>query len=259
MSRSDQRLALLEAAVAQSYNAVLITDAKMTDGGPFIVYANPAFCAMTGYSLEQLLGKSPHILQGDDTDPEVIQRVRECLKEHRFFEGSTVNYRSDGSSYVVQWNISPVRDKSDTVTHFVSVQQNISQRICIEQDRDLLAQALNVAPDPVFITDRSSTIVFANEAFHLLTGYEIDDIIGKKTSILHSTNHDEAFFVHFKKSQQKNKVLRTIFTNKHRNGSVFYTEQSISALLNSKGDITHYVSISRDVSERVVREKNYVK
>ncbi len=64
MTSSSQRLALLEAVVEQSFNAVLITDANLANGGPFIVYVNPAFCSMTGYTAEALIGASPRILQG---------------------------------------------------------------------------------------------------------------------------------------------------------------------------------------------------
>ncbi|MDU8473565.1 PAS domain S-box protein, partial [Pseudomonas syringae pv. actinidiae] len=145
MTSSSQRLALLEAVVEQSFNAVLITDANLANGGPLIVYVNPAFCTMTGYTADELIGVSPRILQGADTDPQVIERLRQCLSERLFFEGSTVNYRADGSPYVVEWKISPVRDDTGTVCNFVSVQQNISPRIRAEREQHLLAQALNAA------------------------------------------------------------------------------------------------------------------
>ena len=63
--------AVLEAAFKHGYNAMVITDADF-DGGPFIRRCNPAFCAMTGYTEEELIGRSPRILQGRDTDREVI-------------------------------------------------------------------------------------------------------------------------------------------------------------------------------------------
>lgn len=85
MTSSSQRLALLEAVVEQSFNAVLITDANLANGGPLIVYVNPAFCTMTGYTAEELIGLSPRILQGADTDPQVIERLRQCLSERLFF------------------------------------------------------------------------------------------------------------------------------------------------------------------------------
>ena len=101
---------LLHTAVAQAFNAVVITNATLEGEGPCITYCNPAFCRMTGYTEQELLGRSPRLLQGPHTDPQVLQRLRECLQQGRFFQGSTVNYRKDGSSYLVEWNISPVRD-----------------------------------------------------------------------------------------------------------------------------------------------------
>ncbi|EKG40126.1 sensor domain-containing diguanylate cyclase [Pseudomonas syringae] len=255
MTSSSQRLALLEAVVEQSFNAVLITDANLANGGPFIVYVNPAFCSMTGYTAEALIGASPRILQGPDTDPQVIERMRECLSESLFFEGSTVNYRADGSPYIVEWKISPVRDDAGTVCNFVSVQQNISPRIRAEREQHLLAQALNAALDPIIITDCNSTIVFANEAFQQITGYSSSEILGENPRMLSSGKHDEAFYAQFKEALKSGAPLRTTFINKRKDGSLFYAEHSISPLCNLEGAITHYVSISQDVTTRLGREQ----
>lgn len=92
---------LLHTAVAQAFNAVVITNAALDGEGPCITYCNPAFCRMTGYTEQELLGRSPRLLQGPKTDPQVLQRLRECLRSGTFFQGSTVNYRKDGSSYLV--------------------------------------------------------------------------------------------------------------------------------------------------------------
>ncbi|KPZ10148.1 Sensory box/GGDEF domain protein [Pseudomonas syringae pv. viburni] len=255
MTSSSQRLALLEAVVEQSFNAVLITDANLANGGPLIVYVNPAFCTMTGYTAEELIGLSPRILQGADTDPQVIERLRQCLSERLFFEGSTVNYRADGSPYVVEWKISPVRDDAGQVCNFVSVQQNISPRIRAEREQHLLAQALNAAFDPIIITDRNSTIVFANEAFQLITGYSAPEIIGQNPRMLRSGKHDALFYAQFNESLASGEPFRTTFINKRKDGSLFYAEHSISPLRNVEGAMTHYVSISQDVTTRLGREQ----
>lgn len=255
MMLPSQRLALLEAAVEQSFNAVLITDADVAGGGPFIVYVNPEFCSMTGYAAQDLIGRSPRILQGADTDPDVIARLRHCVRENLFFEGTTVNYRADGSAYDVEWKISPVRDETGTVSHFVSVQQNISRRIRAEQEQHLLAQALNVALDPILITDRRAVIVFANEAFQNLTGYSSSEILGQTPAIMHSGKHDATFYALFNESLCSGKPFRTVFINKRKDGSFFYSEQSIAPLRNAEDEVTHFVSISQDVTKRMGREQ----
>jgi len=120
MSSHDEtwlvRSGLLRSALEQSFNSVLITDAQPGPMGPRIVYANPAFCEMTGYSEAELLGQTPRILQGALTSPEVLQTLRECLQADRFFRGSTINYRKDGRPYTVEWNISPVKDEAGVTT-----------------------------------------------------------------------------------------------------------------------------------------------
>jgi len=255
MTSPSQRLALLESVVEQSFDAVLITDADFQNGGPFIVYANPEFCAMTGYTAEELVGRSPQIFQGPATDPEVISRMRRCVQGGLFFEGSAVNYRADGSTYVVEWRISPVRDETGTVCNFASVQRNINDRTQSEREKKLLAQALNVALEPIFITDRDSTIIFANEAFLNLTGYPSAEIIGQSPRILSSGKHDEIFYAKFNKALTSGKAFRIRFINKRKDGSLFNAEHSISSLLNAAGEITHYVSISQDVTKRMGREQ----
>lgn len=246
---------LFQAAIDQSYNAVVITDAQPSPAGPLIVYANPAFCQMTGYALAELIGKSPRILQGQDTDAGVIDRLRECLREGRFFEGSTINYRKDGTAYVVQWNISPIRDADDNITHFVSVQQNISAMIAAEQARDLLATALNDSPDAILITDHQSKIVFVNQSFLDLTGYTQEETLGKTPALLHSGVHDARFYRDLWETLRKGKSFRYVFTNRRKDGSLFHAEESIAPVRNAKGEITHFVSFSKDSTARVNAER----
>lgn len=119
---------LFQKAIEAAYDAVLITDAELELPGPSIVYANPAFSKMTGYSLDELIGKTPRILQGPETDFAVIQRLRSDLENGRQFEGMSKNYRKDGSTFVMEWTISPVLDDDNQVTHYVAVQRDVSKR-----------------------------------------------------------------------------------------------------------------------------------
>lgn len=180
---------LLQVALAQSFSAVMITTVDTTGLGPVIVYANAALCQMTGYSEAELIGQSPRILQGPATDNKVLQHLRHCLKEGLYFEGAAINYRKNGETYHVEWNISPVHDDAGLVQYFVSMQRDVTARVHAEQQHALLAQALNASNDAIWITDENLVIVFANEATECITGYARAELLGQTPMILRSGMH----------------------------------------------------------------------
>ncbi|MDE2204524.1 MAG: diguanylate cyclase [Burkholderiaceae bacterium] len=251
---STPLLTLFEAAITQAWNAIVITDADV-GAGCRVQFANPAFLAMTGYSLDELHGQSLRILQGPKTDPNVIDELRLCLKEARFFEGTTTNYRKDGSSYTLRWSISPVRDDSGRVTNFVSVQQDISAYVQAEHTNRLLARALDATSDPVMLTDANARIIFANTAFAKSTGYTVDEIQGSTPALFKSGKHDETFYAAMRRSLASGRDFRATFINRRRDGTLYHAEQSISPIFDEKGCISHYVSVSKDITKRVEREQ----
>lgn len=247
-ARDLELIDLLHTAVDQAFNAVVVTDANLDAGGPLIEFCNPAFCRMTGYSREELIGRSPRILQGPDTDPEVIDRLRSCLHQGQHFHGSTINYQKDGTPYHVEWNISPVRTRAGAISHFVSVQRNISAKLAAEKTRDLLARALNVGGDPIMITDTLGLIEFVNRSFEELTGYESREILGETPALLHSGKHAEDFYQNLWQTLGDGERFRATFQNRRKDGSLYYVDQSIRPLHDAAGRISHFVSISTDVT-----------
>lgn len=254
---TTSELSLFKAAFMQSWNAIVITNADASTGYG-VLFANPAFSAMTGYSQDELLGRPLKMLQGPDTDPAVIADLRACLQQERYFEGTTFNYRKDGTSYVVHWNISPVRDEDGQLTHFVSVQQDISEMVRVARDNQLLARALDATSDPVIVTDARAHITFVNTAFSRVTGYPVAEVMGKTPALLRSGLHDDAFYATLRKTLDAGKDFRATFINRRRDGTVYHAEQSISPVTDEKGRITHFVSVTKDISERVEKEQGLI-
>ena len=244
---------LLQTAVEQAFNAVVITSAGSDGAGPLITYCNSAFCRMTGYTLTELLGRSPRMLQGPKTDPQVLQRLRECLRSGTFFQGSTVNYRKDGSSYLVEWNISPVRDAQGQVQAYVSVQQDITARVRAEQRQALLARALNATQDAVLIADEQAQILFVNQAFEDLTGYRSDEVLGRTPKFLQSGEHPPAFYSQLRDALARGDSCQTTFANRRKDGSIYHAAQTITPLRDEAGTTQHYVSVTKDVTELIAR------
>lgn len=242
-------------ALEQSFNSVLLTDAKHGAYGPRIIYANPAFCRMTGYSAEELIGQTPRLLQGPLTNPDVLQELRECLQEGRYFKGSTYNYRKDGTPYLVEWNISPIRDESGEITHFVSVQQDISQLAAVQRSEQLLAKALNAAQDAIFITDTNGRIEFANHGFELVTGYSVNEVLGRMPTILKSGEQSDDFYQRLWRSLKAGQTFRATVVNRHKSGRLIHCEETITPVHDSQGEMTHFVSIIKDLSKRILAEQ----
>jgi PAS domain S-box-containing protein len=138
MSRTwhDETNVLLRAAIESANDAVLITEALIDEPGPRIEYINPAFTAMTGYAREDILGRTPRMLQGPKTDRDLLRRLRDDLKNDRPFHGETVNYRKDGSEYHVEWRITGLRDPSGKVLKWVAIQRDVTNRVQHELQRD---------------------------------------------------------------------------------------------------------------------------
>ena len=248
---------LLETALEQSFNAVLITDADLGPGGCRIIYSNPAFSRMTGYSAAQLRGQTPRILQGPRTDAATLQRLRANLHAGKPFQGSAINYRLDGSPYHVEWHISPLRAPGGEVTHFLSVQQDVTALKRAEQRRDLLATALDLAPSAIFITDAEGQIVYANPAFEQLTGYAVPEALGRSPSLLRMPGaHAPAFYRQLEQTLASGAPFEATFTNQRRDGSVYHCNQAITAMRDpATGQISHYISVAADVSLMVEQQR----
>lgn len=118
---------LAEAALEASYDSILITDSNLDH--PRIVYVNPAFCDMTGWSRDEVIGRTPAILQGKETDRNVTDRLRRALEAGRDFEGRTINYRKDGRRFHIEWRTSPVKNEKGEVTHYLAIQRDVTAHV----------------------------------------------------------------------------------------------------------------------------------
>lgn len=113
---------LFQAVAGLAFDSVMVTEATDDHKNSVIIYVNQAFTDLTGYSADEVVGRTPGLLQGPQTEKAVTDRLSDDLKNHRTFHGSTINYRKDGSPFTIEWKVSPVTDGSEA-THYVAVQR----------------------------------------------------------------------------------------------------------------------------------------
>ena len=137
---------VVKAAVQSANDAIIITEALLDEPGPRIEWVNPAFTRMTGYSYDEVIGSTPRMLQGPNTDRSLLSRLKDDLKHGRSFYGETINYRKDGSEYYVEWRITPLfKSDGKTVAKWAAIQRDVTGRVKSEQERDRLYKSERTA------------------------------------------------------------------------------------------------------------------
>ena len=130
----QRRLALLrDRAVIATEMSFTITDPRKPDDP--LVWVNPSFTRLTGYRLDEVVGRNCRLLQGPNTDPAAVRRIGDALQRCEPITEVLLNYRRDGTAYWNQVSISPVTDGNGEVVNFVGVQNDVTERVMVEQER----------------------------------------------------------------------------------------------------------------------------
>jgi two-component system, cell cycle response regulator len=138
--RSQLSLQLFDRAISASPNVVVIADARIPDCP--IIYVNPKFERMTGYSASEVIGKNCRFLQGTDTKQPGLNTIRQALREQKECRVVLRNYRKDGTLFWNDLSISPIRNEAKEVTHYIAVQTDITEYKRMEQERQKYQSSL---------------------------------------------------------------------------------------------------------------------
>ncbi|MFZ6779571.1 EAL domain-containing protein [Undibacterium sp. Ji83W] len=253
----QDNMEMLALSVQQSPFAVVITNA---DGE--LEYGNDSFCRISGYALNEVLGKHVFWNSGDPAD-EKVMRIIKALKVGEHWQGDVLSHRKDGTAYWERQMVSPLCNADGHITHLIAVKQDITdskfQLKEVEQALLLREQALVSSSNGIMITrsdDSDHSIVYVNPAFERITGYTAQEVIGREGRFLVREDLAQPDLEEIRTALREKRAGCALLRNYRKDGTQFWNELHISPVKDATGAATtHFVSVINDVSERVNYQK----
>ena len=247
-------LAILSGLSDLLQSAVTIVDVQ-APGQP-VVYCNPSFERLTGYSRADIIGRNMRILQGPDTDAEVRTAMRSAVAAGEPCSVVIRNYRQDGSAFWSEVRLSPLRDAAGIVTAYIGEQQDVTEREethrALRDSEVRFRAVLESAPDATLLTDSEGRIILVNERLEQLVGYTRAELLGESVSKLMppaTRAQHEAKIAEFTSAPRARMMGagRQLHACR-KDGSVFAADISLNAM--TMGNETIVLAAIRDVTAR---------
>ncbi|MDH5446600.1 MAG: EAL domain-containing protein [Gammaproteobacteria bacterium] len=218
------------------------------DENGYITRASPSVEQLLGYQSDEIIGtKITDIYINPDEREKLFKTLKENNGVVHGFEASLKH--KDGSIVWVSTNAQVIKDGNGKSIGIEGTTRNITEKKAIYRQMRKLSQALEQSADSVTITNAEGEIEYANPACEKTTGYCIDEMLGKKSSILKSGEMENHFYEKLWDSITNGIAFSDTFINKKKDGTLFYEQKTISPLKNTHGEITHYVSTGRDITD----------
>ncbi|SEG11478.1 PAS domain-containing sensor histidine kinase [Flavobacterium urumqiense] len=139
----EQRLKLLETVITQSKDSIIITEPDFKNSEiPKIIYVNPAFSVMSGYPIDEIIGKTPNIFKGPNSDKEEYRKLIDALKKKQECLIETISYKKNKEEYWVRFSMIPIYDTENELSHWISIQRDVSEEKKQEKEKEQLIREL---------------------------------------------------------------------------------------------------------------------
>jgi len=227
-----------------THNSVIIAD---KDG--LVEYVNNGFVKLSGYTLEEIRGKKPGtVLQGPDTDAEVVKKIGEKIRLREPLYEEILNYDKSGSSYWISLTINPVFDTEGNLEKFISIQANITDTKKKSLDYNYQLQAINRS-NAVIEFDTSGHILRANDNFLRIFGYTEEEVVGKHHRIfVDPKEHDSEDYQNLWKTLGRGEHVNQEFKRINKKGEVVYLQGIYNPIFDIRNEPTKIVKFARDIT-----------
>jgi len=258
--QAEEQVHKLSRVVEQSPNIVVITN---TEGN--IEYVNPKFTQITGYSLEEAIGKNPRVLKSGRTPTEVYTELWKTITSGNEWRGEFCNKKKSGELFWESATISPIKNDKDVITHFVAIKYDITLKKQASQERQKVNEQLRTSieqmPSGYILWDKEFRVLEWNHAAEKIFGYSKSEILGKFAANL---------IVPEEARQQIEEVIENLqegnvssYSEKNNNirkdGKLITCQWYNTPLKDRSGNTFSILSMVDDITERLEMEKELIK
>ncbi|HXC02130.1 MAG TPA: response regulator [Opitutaceae bacterium] len=250
--RSDAaQLRLQGAALATAANAIIITDPKGS-----ILWSNPAFTTLTGYTAAEAAGQTPRLLKSGQHDATFYRELWGTILSGRVWRGELINRRKDGSFYHGEQTITPVRDEAGVITHFIGVMNDVTARKRAEEEaretHKRLQELLEYSPAVLYALKLEGERIvpyMVSENMMRLLGFTVAESLSHAWWLgqLHPDDRDRA--VASMAETIANGTSRTEYRLRHKDGSYRWVDDNRRLMRNATGAPAELVGIWADITE----------
>lgn len=222
-------------------------------------YASPRVTAILGYTPEEVLGRTPFDFMPPDEARRVQAAFQEIVSRGRPIVAlENINQHRDGRQIIMETNGSPILSADGRSLGYRGMDRDITDRRAAEQALRLRGAALEAAANAILITNRTGIIEWANPAFTTLSGWTLAEAAGQNPrTLLKSGEHEAEFYAQMWSTISAGRVWQGEIVNRRKDGSLRTEEMTITPLRDAQGEITHFVAIKQDITERKAMESKF--
>jgi len=218
-------------------------------------YLNGAWRETLGYELEEMLGRPFTDFQTPEAAAQDTQEFASHLAGGSVTGYETTHVSKSGEEVHLVFNAMPLFGADGNIVGTQGTAYNITARKRAEEALRLRSAAVEAAANGVVIADREGDIVWVNAAFTALTGYPFEEAIGQNPRLLRSGKHDQPFYKQLWDTVLAGQVWRGEIINQRKDGSFYTEEQAITPVSDEHGEITHFIAIKQDITDRKQAEE----
>ncbi len=240
----DEQLKLLGHSINSISEMVSITDRKDR-----FIFVNRAFLDRYGYTEDEVIGKTPVILCADpkNTCPVVKGGFR--------WSGELINRSKSGELFHIKLETSVVKNDRGEPIGNIGIAKDITEQLKTEENLRKLSKAVEQNPAAIVITDKQGKVEYVNPKFVEVTGYTSGEMIGMTPGLLKSGSKSPDEYAAMWSTLLSGEEWTGEFLNKKKNGTFFHEHAIISPIKNSEGEITHFVAVKEDITEKKEAEE----